>query len=478
MPIKRSGRFKPKLSKAPKGLVVLPVKWHPHLQSTLPAMHESAEDEAPNAREPTEFTSSPPVLKQYQITNDDNPPPTPSTPNLNDLKSDLPPVSTQDREILNSITHAIFNPSTDLSTFFSSPSLSDDHIPEAIKLLKWLHQVELQKQADQDQSLPQPESSPPSPPPKTAEEGRDYLSALGKRIRALAEKIDAQKGKVKPRPEVDKDGKLVWDEPLASDEIRLVRILPESTPQNICCILERRPLRSYWNFKNLNYEDYLEGRRPHNTAPVDRDLESRMYHETNSATGDDRDIDNVLSRVHDSAEDRDYYTAVSYCWDAASFCQPITLNDKAFRVTESVASLLQHECRRPSITKVHPWLWIDSICLNQADNQEKSTQVQQMWRIFENAGAVAVWLGAEMRYTAKAFRALSLRDPPLIKPPALYRTYQSLRTFDENWWSSVDDDNEPAAKAEMYINALIADRYFKRRWIIPELLTRGGFARI
>lgn len=209
MPTKRSGRFKPKLSKVPKGLVVLPVRWQPDLQSTLPATLDSVENDAPNTTEPAEFTSSPPALKQYQVTNDDNPPPTPSTPNLNDLKSDLPQVSTQDRELLASITQAIFSTSTDLPTFFCSPAFNDDYIHEAINLLEYLYSVELQKQADQDQSLPRPETCPFSLHPKTAEEDRDYISALGKRIRAIAAKNDAHQGRVEPRPEIDKDGNLV-----------------------------------------------------------------------------------------------------------------------------------------------------------------------------------------------------------------------------------------------------------------------------
>ena len=37
--------------------------------------------------------------------------------------------------------------------------------------------------------------------------------------------------------------------------------------------------------------------------------------------------------------------------------------------------------------------WIDSICINQADNDEKSTQVGFMGRIYQSAHAVAACLG-------------------------------------------------------------------------------------
>jgi hypothetical protein len=37
--------------------------------------------------------------------------------------------------------------------------------------------------------------------------------------------------------------------------------------------------------------------------------------------------------------------------------------------------------------------WIDAICINQADDIEKSWQVQQMWAVYHEAQYVAAWLG-------------------------------------------------------------------------------------
>ena len=41
-------------------------------------------------------------------------------------------------------------------------------------------------------------------------------------------------------------------------------------------------------------------------------------------------------------------------------------------------------------------LWVDSICINQTDNDEKNHQVRIMGRIFNSACMVVIWLGEQM----------------------------------------------------------------------------------
>lgn len=39
-------------------------------------------------------------------------------------------------------------------------------------------------------------------------------------------------------------------------------------------------------------------------------------------------------------------------------------------------------------------LWVDRLCINQADETERAQQVGMMSRIYSGAGSVIVWLGA------------------------------------------------------------------------------------
>lgn len=194
--------------------------------------------------------------------------------------------------------------------------------------------------------------------------------------------------------------------PLGPGQIHLLRILPQSTPNSISCSLEHRTLKQYWNFE---------------------DLDAKMRHTTDAAEGQHTDMDHVLAEVHNSADDMDYYTALSYCWGDAAKSTYIMLDGKRFKVGENLASLLEQEARKPNITSVHPWLWIDAVCLNQGDNVEKSVQVQQMWRVYEYAAAVAIWLGPAGEHTATAFNALSCRDRSLFHTMPEARTYHSFK---------------------------------------------------
>jgi hypothetical protein len=48
-------------------------------------------------------------------------------------------------------------------------------------------------------------------------------------------------------------------------------------------------------------------------------------------------------------------------------------------------------------------LWVDAVCLNQADKEELQTQVARMGNIYANAMKVRVWLGHNDEGIAKVF---------------------------------------------------------------------------
>lgn len=94
------------------------------------------------------------------------------------------------------------------------------------------------------------------------------------------------------------------------------------------------------------------------------------------------------------------YTALSYCWGSASKTEPITLNQCTFRVTENLYAALQ-VLRESHNTDL---FWIDAICINQSDLEERSAQVQNMKKIYEQASRVVIWLGAGSAETMVAMR--------------------------------------------------------------------------
>jgi hypothetical protein len=90
------------------------------------------------------------------------------------------------------------------------------------------------------------------------------------------------------------------------------------------------------------------------------------------------------NKIHDSE-----YIAGSYVWGPPEPMESIMLNNATFYVRQNLFHFLK-ACRSRVKSRV---MWIDAVCINQEDNQEKSHQVRAMGRIYRNAQAVYCWLG-------------------------------------------------------------------------------------
>jgi hypothetical protein len=90
-----------------------------------------------------------------------------------------------------------------------------------------------------------------------------------------------------------------------------------------------------------------------------------------------------------SLDDRPAYTALSYVWGTDPPRNEITIDGASFLVTQSLHTALTHL----QFEDVASGLWIDSICINQSDNDEKAKQVAEMGSIFSQAENVLIWFG-------------------------------------------------------------------------------------
>ncbi|RMY71286.1 hypothetical protein D0863_05257 [Hortaea werneckii] len=88
------------------------------------------------------------------------------------------------------------------------------------------------------------------------------------------------------------------------------------------------------------------------------------------------------------ASDRDEYMCLSYVWGNTSEAIMIHLNSCPKPVTRNLHSALQR-------LRSHGYLaalWIDALCINQDDKEEKSLQVARMAKTYAEARRVFVWL--------------------------------------------------------------------------------------
>lgn len=92
------------------------------------------------------------------------------------------------------------------------------------------------------------------------------------------------------------------------------------------------------------------------------------------------------------------FIALSYTWGNSLHRTPINVNGHEIQVLSNLHTFLKLV---PSLPDFSPktWWWIDSICMNQKDEVEKSAQMKIMGKIYSQAYETIVWLGSEIEDT-------------------------------------------------------------------------------
>lgn len=83
------------------------------------------------------------------------------------------------------------------------------------------------------------------------------------------------------------------------------------------------------------------------------------------------------------------YEAISYAWGSSGSTRQIQIKGHPHIIGANLETALQH-LRHPSENRT---LWIDALCINQNDIEERSSQVNKMGSIYSSAKNVVLWLG-------------------------------------------------------------------------------------
>jgi hypothetical protein len=127
------------------------------------------------------------------------------------------------------------------------------------------------------------------------------------------------------------------------------------------------------------------------------------------------------------------------------------LNIPVRRAATLVPHMMSENDYKPNL-----FLWIDAICIDQLDEDEKSSQIPRMSEIYMKASEVCVWLGEEDDTSAMAI--------DLVEKTLKFDQIDALMTQDHS-----DKWNAFAT--------LLRRPWFSRRWIVQEL-TRANCARV
>lgn len=112
------------------------------------------------------------------------------------------------------------------------------------------------------------------------------------------------------------------------------------------------------------------------------------------------------------------FAALSYCWGASGYTRTISVNEQYLTIGENLYHALRDLMQHHTTT----WLWIDAVCINQADTAERSRQVQLMGDIFSHADVVLAYLGEGDEWTAQGFQQVLDGDDWEPPPPVITRS--------------------------------------------------------
>jgi hypothetical protein len=94
------------------------------------------------------------------------------------------------------------------------------------------------------------------------------------------------------------------------------------------------------------------------------------------------------------------YTALSYTWGEEHPLQAILVNDRSFNIRTSLYQFLEIWRAQDDSGGL---LWVDQLCIDQEDLNERSQQVQLMSPIYAEAKEVHAWLGPATEYSTEGW---------------------------------------------------------------------------
>ncbi|KAI1776876.1 hypothetical protein F4818DRAFT_412116 [Hypoxylon cercidicola] len=186
-----------------------------------------------------------------------------------------------------------------------------------------------------------------------------------------------------------------------------------------------------------------------------------------------------------------YFYALSYVWGDTRHQKTIMLEGKPFHITNNLYEAL-HQFRQQPFDIGHPkdYFWVDAICINQNDMEEKSCQIPRMVDIY-HAGHVAIWLGHVKELPAdslfKKFMRRANSTPPKISRDQATKTL--FKKADSMWmdWEPIDEDDNVVLHSEfgqdyeviIQVVANILNRpWFNRVWTIQEASSLDTYPRL
>lgn len=153
---------------------------------------------------------------------------------------------------------------------------------------------------------------------------------------------------------------------------------------------------------------------------------------------------------HANLTDKPIYDALSYMWGNATDIRQILLDGHVWEITANLEVALRY-LRKEHETLI---LWVDALCINQADLPERALQVQRMRNIYSSARKVLAWVGEPNEDTENAMDTIR----------KIATAYLTTGTF-----QSCEDQLEEVWEQLKVALTFLMRPYWSRVWVIQEL---------
>lgn len=165
------------------------------------------------------------------------------------------------------------------------------------------------------------------------------------------------------------------------------------------------------------------------------------------------------------------YSAVSYEWgDPTAPRHDIVINNKTFSIQQNLYDFLHSLVTQGGTTEL---LWIDALCIDQQNTDEKNHQVAQMGQIYQNATNVLIWLGPTADESDEVFDFIENLHIPVRNESSTVDSFQALTQDD---WNAVRlsmyDVSFSKRRVLLFdaVRALCNRTFWMRQWVLQEIL--------
>ena len=167
--------------------------------------------------------------------------------------------------------------------------------------------------------------------------------------------------------------------------------------------------------------------------------------------------------IHVDIDKAPEYQALSYTWGNPTPVYDMLIDGKTFEIRHNLHCLFETHFRLSNSVVKEEYLWIDQICIDQSSSDEKNHQVRLMGQIYNEASMTIVWLGPCAEEDDEGIKWL-------FGFILLCSSGITLKGKTNDGLHLECDESMLPASLTGHLQRLLTVPYWKRQWVIQELL--------